>query len=178
MKLSGCQIARSGLELLTSLARSVDVKFSTIIFVIVAVASALSQVSGNEEAISGLRKSYPSVEWDTRSTAFADVTCDGKADTIVLGSDKSRVVVGVVSGARPNKAQVFSFPIGGNTQNAFCEIPTRIETSPLDCSSSESALPGCRPIDGCRGFAVIDNQCDPFNFYWDSSRKSLAWWRN
>jgi hypothetical protein len=28
------------------------------------------------------------------------------------------------------------------------------------------------------GFTVIDNACDPFNFYWDSSCKSLAWWRN
>jgi hypothetical protein len=178
LKLSGCQIARSGLELLTFLARSVDVKFFTIIFVIVAVTSALSQVSGNEGAISRLRKSYPSVDWNTRSTAVADVTCDGKPDTIVWGSDKKKVVIAVVSGARPNKAQVFSFPIGGNTQDAFCEIPTRIETSPLDCFSDKGALPGCESFEGCRAFSVMDNKCDPFNFYWDSSRKSLAWWRN
>jgi hypothetical protein len=140
--------------------------------------SASTQVSKTEVSVSELRKSYPAVKWNSKSATVADVTCDGKPDTVVLGSEKNDVVVGVVSGTPSYKTQVFSFPVKGGIQNGFCAFPTRIEISPLDCEAEGGALPGCKPVKACQAFTVIDNECDPFNFYWDSSRKTLAWWRN
>jgi hypothetical protein len=137
-----------------------------------------AQVSRTDVAVNSLRKSHPGVKWNTESATVADINCDGKPDSVILGSEKNNVVIGVVSGARPNRTQVFSFPLKEGTQDGFCAFPTRIETSALDCKSEGGALPGCKPIKACRAFAVIDDQCDPFNFYWDSSRHALAWWRN
>jgi len=142
------------------------------------LASATAQVSKTEVPVSELRKSHPTVKWNSKSATVADVTCDGKPDTVVLGSENNDVVIGIVSGVHSDKTQAFSFPVHGGTQNGFCAFPTRIEVSPRDCLSEGGPLPGCKPIKGCRAFTVIDNDCDPFNFYWDSSRKSFAWWRN
>ena len=139
-------------------------------------ASANKQLSKTDDMVSKLQKSHPEVSWNTKSAILADVTCDGKFDAVVLGSQKDTVVVGVVSGA-PDKAQLFLFPIRRDTQDGFCAVPKRIEASPLDCQTDEGPLPGCKPIKGCKEFSVIDDECDSFNFYWDSSRKSLAWWR-
>jgi hypothetical protein len=155
------------------------VKFlNLLIIAAVFVAPATAQVSNTDVAVSELQKSHPAVKWNSKSATVADVTCDGKPDTVILGSEKNNVVVGVVSGAHANKIQVFSFPVSRSAQDAFCAVPTRIEVSPLDCESEGGALPGCKPIKACRAFSVIDGECDPFNFYWDSSRKALAWWRN
>lgn len=142
--------------------------------IFLAVASA--QVS-RTEAISELRKTHPKVKWTNKSTT-ADVFCDAKPSTIVLGSEKNDVVIGVVSGTHPRKIQVLSFPIRPDTQDGFCAFPTRIETSTLDCETDDGDLPGCKPIKGCQAFQVIDDECDSFNFYWDSSRQSLGWWRH
>ncbi len=156
-----------------------NVKALTILLVAaIFVASASAQVSRTEVAVNELRKTHSAVKWNIESAIVADVTCDGKPDTVILGSEKNTVVVGVVSGAHTSKTQVFSFPVKAGTQDGFCAFPKRIETSPLDCETEGGALPGCKPIRACRAFTVIDDECDPFNFYWNSSRKSLAWWRN
>jgi len=141
------------------------------------LALATAQVS-NTDVLSELRKTHPTVKWISKPTLVADVLCDGRPDTVILGSEKNNVVVGVVSGARPHKTQVLSFPIGTATQDGFCAFPVRIETSPLICEPDIGPLPGCKPIKGCHSFTVIDDECDSFNFYWDSSRQSLAWWRH
>jgi hypothetical protein len=155
------------------------VKCATIFFVATTlVASVGAQASKTKPAVRELRKAHPTVNWNSKSAIVADVTCDGKPDTVVLGSDKNDVVIGVVSGDRPNKTEVLSFPVKAATQDGFCSFPTRIETSPLACQSDQGALPGCKPNEDCRAFTVVDDDCDPFNFYWDSSRKTLAWWRN
>jgi hypothetical protein len=151
-------------------------KLSLIAAVLVVPAS--TQVSTNDAALRTLRHSHPTVGWNAKSAIMADVDCDGKPDTIVFGSDKDKVAIGVVSGASPGKPQVFFFPKSSNAQGGFCASPVRIETSQLECESPVGALPGCKPLKECRAFSVIDDECDPFNFYWDSSRKSLAWWRN
>jgi hypothetical protein len=83
---------------------------------------------------------------------------------------KDRGTLSVLRVDDPEDAQLLRL-FGGSA-------PTRIETRPLDCKSDQGTLPGCKPIESCRELTVIDNDCDPFNFYWDSSRKSLAWWRN
>lgn len=138
--------------------------------------TAVAQVSSTD-ALNELRKTHPTVNWKIQPTAVADVLCEGKPGMVVLGSEKDNVVVGVVSGLRPHRTEVLRFPINSDTQDAFCAFPVRIETSPLDCEPDVGALPGCKVIKGCRAFRVTDDECDSFNFYWDSSRRALAWWR-
>jgi hypothetical protein len=156
------------------------VKFPKVFFVAaILVTFANPQVTKTDVAVSELQKAHPAVKWNSKAAIVADVTCDGKPDTtVVLGSEKNTVVVGVVSGEHSTKAQLLSFPIRRDTQDGFCTFPTRIEISPLDCDTEGGALPGCKPIKGCQAFTVIDDECDSFNFYWDSSRKSVAWWRH
>lgn len=129
-------------------------------------------------ALDVLRKTHPEVKWESTTAVVADVRCDGSKDTVMLGSQGTKAWVAVVPSTQSHKAQTFSFPIAGDRQNSFCSMPIRIVTKPLDCKSDRVTLPGCKPVKSCREFSVIDNDCDPFNFYWDSSRNSFAWWRN
>lgn len=145
--------------------------------VVVCVLLAVAKDSARD-AIAKLRRLQPIVNWNAKAATVVDVDCDGKPDTVVFGADGAKVYVGIVSARRASKPQVFSFPISSHTQDGFCAVPVRIESSPLECEASVGPLSGCKPIKKCRSFSVVDEDCDPFNFYWDSSRKSLAWWRN
>ena len=138
----------------------------------------VAQVSKSQLAVKNLAKLHPDVQWDPKSVAFADVNCDRKNETIVLGKQKNEAVIALVSGEHQEKTQLLSFPIGSATQDSFCAMPVRIEVSPLECEPDVGPLPGCRPVKGCQSFRVADDECDSFNFYWDSSRKTLGWWRH
>ena len=130
------------------------------------------------DALAKLKHEKPSINWKSQTAAVADVNCDAKPDTIIFGSDNATVYVGIVSGARGSKAEVLSFPINSHTQDGFCAAPVRITTYPLTCEAETGYLPGCKPVKKCQGFSVEDDECDPFNFYWDSNRKAFSWWRN
>src|SRR5215475_12764403 len=93
-------------------------------------------------AVNELRRLHPSANWSSTSATVADVTCDGRLDTIVLGSEKNTVVIGIVMGSHSQKTQVFSFPLKSGTQNGFCAPPNRIEVSPLECQSQQGPLEG------------------------------------
>ena len=75
--------------------------------------STSAQVSKTEVAVSGFRKSHQRFKWDSKSVTVADVTCDGKPDTVILGFEKNNVVVAVLAGAHANKTPGFSFPGAG-----------------------------------------------------------------
>jgi hypothetical protein len=151
---------------------------SSVAVFIVTVLLGLASAEVSTDAIAELQRIRPGVKWDEKSAVFADVFCEGKRGMIIFGSEKDVVVIGAVSGTRPFKTQVLSFPIRRDTQNGFCALPKRIEIFPLKCATDEGPLPGCKPARGCKEFSVMDEECDSFNFYWESSRKSLAWWRH
>jgi hypothetical protein len=67
--------------------------------------------SKTETAITILRKARPTTVWNARSAKSADVDCDGKPDTIVIGSEEGKVLVGVVWGAREKKPEVQEFGV-------------------------------------------------------------------
>jgi hypothetical protein len=90
------------------------------------------------------------------------VTCDGQSDTVVFGSEKSKVVVAVVPSGQSNKMQVFWFPIARDKQNGFCALPTGIRTAPLNCDTEGGPREGCKPAKGCQEFAVGDDGCHPY----------------
>jgi len=149
-----------------------------LVVVLILEVFATAQMSGSQAAASALRKSSPTVSWSVGSATTADVDCDGKPDTIMLGSEKGKVVVGVVWGSPAKPPQILVFPVSAATQDGFCSNPKTINVSPLDCQSNAGPLPGCRVAPACKAFSIPDNGCDAFNFYWDSSRGNLAWWRS
>lgn len=143
-------------------------------FLMFAIATAQAQ------GLSQLRA--PGVNWQTAKAMKADVTCDGKSDTIVFGTAKNSVWVGILPG-NGGKPQTMQFGLRSHSQDGFCAEPKRITTSPIDCAAAADGLgikhlPGCKPVKACRVFSVDDEECDPFNFYWDSRHKLVRWWRN
>ncbi len=156
------------------------VSFFLALALLVSAVAALDQPRPATSALKALRKAQPSVSWDEKTTVVADVTCDGSPDTLLMGYQPDKVWLGVVHGVKQNDAartETFSFSIGKHTQDSFCSMPIRIETAPIDCEAEEGALPGCKPVKGCREFSLADDSCDSFHFYWDSARKRLTWWR-
>jgi len=132
-------------------------------------------------AIKALEEAKHEVKWDAKTAVVADVTCDGVPDTLVVGYEKDGVWLGVVPGPNAGKSAKLTttrFSVGKQTQSSFCAVPVRIETDPIECEDEEfGALPGCKRIKGCLAFSLVDDSCDSFHFYWDSSRKKLTWWR-
>lgn len=117
------------------------------------------------------------VAWNFKKARFADVTCDGLTDTIVFGTGQNSVWVGVVPGGG-GRAEVLRFAAAGHSQDAFAGPPIRINIFPLSCFAEDEKdhLDGCKPVRKCKEFS-IDNEADPFNFYWDNRNKIIRWWR-
>jgi len=130
----------------------------------------------SSQKIATLQQFRPSTNWNSASAKVADVDCDAKPDTVTLGSEKGKVVIGVVWGAH-KQPQLFVFPIRRDKQDGFCVALKKIDVMPIDCESDGGSLPGCKVTKGCKAFSVSDGECDPFNFYWDATQKKLAWWR-
>lgn len=150
---------------------------AVLVVVLILGVFAIAQRSGSQTAVTALRKSNPGVSWQVSSSKMADVDCDGKPDTVMLGSEKGNVFVGIVWGSAAKQPQILVFPMNAARQDGFCSNPKTIDVLPLDCQSNNGPLPGCKVAPACKALSISDNDCDPFNFYWDSSRGSLAWWR-
>jgi hypothetical protein len=130
--------------------------------------------------IKALQAANPKVKWDTTRSSVADVTCDGKLDTVTVGYLDQTVWLGVVPSARantPSKAIIAKFAVGAHDRASFCAVPVRVLVYPIRCQNEAGALRGCKSVKGCAGFSLTDDECDAFHFYWDSSRKTLKWRR-
>jgi hypothetical protein len=141
----------------------------------------LPQAKPTNAALAALRASNPKVQWDAKSAVMADITCDGIKDVVVVGYDAESIWVALVPGLKSGKlatAIVQQFLVGAGAQSSICEKPVRIVVSPLDCEGNAGPLPGCKAVKGASGFGIYDDTCDHFEFYWDSERKALRWWRN
>lgn len=143
---------------------------------VVAVSAFAQSASPAKDAVHALQRSHPEIKWITDSVTLADVNCDGKPDTILLGSHRDLVAVGIVWGQGSEQTQVLTFALQTGSQDSFCARPTQIKISEQDCNTGEYSLPDCRPNPSCHDFSIIDHECDSFNFYWDSDHKRFAWW--
>ena len=150
----------------------------TALLIVLLEALAGAQTQSLKSAFVALERSSPFIQWNINSAKEGDVDCDGKPDTVMLGSKKNGVAVGIVWGSPAKKPEVLLFPIGSDAPDAFCSGPSSIHLSPIECQAETGPLPGCKMVQGCKEFSVTDDECDPFNFYWNSSRKALGWWRN
>ena len=120
------------------------------------------------------------IQWDLARAVTADVTCDGHPDILVLGyQGKSQVWLSVRQGniqGRPLMAPM-AFPVGTETDNAFCQTPVQIQSYPLECKGDNGPIPNCQPKADCQGFTLSDGACDGFHFYWNNQTGQLNWWR-
>ena len=66
-------------------------KARTLILSAILLPIAAAQVS-NTDALNDLRKTHPTVKWRSQPLAVADVLCEGKPGTVILGSEKDDVV--------------------------------------------------------------------------------------
>ncbi|TAK99077.1 MAG: hypothetical protein EPO08_17395 [Rhodospirillaceae bacterium] len=131
-------------------------------------------------AIRALEAEVPEATWDQKTAVKADVTCDGANDTLVLGSEKDTVWIGVVPGPGKTSAKLkplaWNFPISAGNQGSFCARPVRIVPYDHVCENDAYGKMGdCKPIKGCKDFAVVDDTCDSFNFYWNTDGKFSLW---
>src|SRR4051812_20216862 len=86
-------------------------------------------------ALGGLQAAKPKVNWDDKTAVSADVTCDGKVDTALIGYEEGFVWPGVIPGYAGDgraKPMTFRFTVGKDTQDSFCRVPVRIETSAIE----------------------------------------------
>lgn len=129
-------------------------------------------------------RTHPNVAWDDRLSAVADVTCDGRLDSVIVGRDANdKIWVGVAHGTsdwrgdRPST--VMSFPLGGGGQDAFCARPRVLSVQDRVCLNDEGQItPGCGRLTVCKVFSVSDEECDAFHFSWDDAKQQLIWERN
>lgn len=133
-----------------------------------------------QEAMASLQQVAPGAGWQAGLSTQVDVTCDGGSDFVVVAREADSVWLGVVPGRlgpASSKPITMRFAIGSARQDSFCASPVRIESYPIECEGDEEKLPGCKPVKGCSGFSVIDDECDSIHVYWDSDQKTLSWWR-
>jgi hypothetical protein len=127
--------------------------------------------SDPQAAFNSLRNASPAVRWSASSAKTADFDCDGKADTVMLGSEKDRAAVGIVWGDLRKDPQIL-------TLTGTSEQPRRIDTLPLDCKDEDSRiLAGCKITPACRTFIIRTDDTDALFFYWDASGKTLRRWQ-
>jgi len=157
---------------------------ATLLFLSVCLGpAAFGQNAIDPKILDALRKAAPGASWDDPLSAVADVACDGNQDTIVVGRRADVVWLGIVptaKGRNSRKPITMSWPIGHPIgENAFCAKPVHLDVYPLKCQSPDGSgdLPGCKPVKGCQGFSIYDEECDAFLFYWNSRKGSLALWR-
>jgi len=144
------------------------------------VAFGISTTVAQESPIEALKSEIP--KWNTKLSVKADLSCRGVGDTVVVGTSKDFVWIGIVYGQKdgdaPIKPYINFFPVTAGEQGALCAMPVRIQTSDHDCNNESGELPDCQPVKGCKDFSVIDDTCDPLNFYWNTKYRAMSWWRN
>tara|TARA_R110000868_G_scaffold47339_4_gene155371 strand:- start:1492 stop:1980 length:489 start_codon:yes stop_codon:yes gene_type:complete len=155
--------------------------FVCISLLLILSASKDEALSENSIVSENLNAAAPEASWDNALFDEFDVTCDGNPDAIAVSTADKTVWLGVVqnSNAQTSSATtIMRFSIGAESQNSFCARPLRIVSYPVVCEDEDiGVLPGCKPIKGCIAFSIADDECDSFNFYWNSEQNSLVWWR-
>src|SRR5689334_3304077 len=116
-----------------------------------------------DSLVSSLRSvAPPNVAWDTGKMVNADVTCDGRDDSVLVGYQGGSIWVGLVPGGRASGARrpvAVRFGIALDKPDASCSTPVRLERTPLVCRTSAGPLAGCKEAPGCFAFNVVDDVC-------------------
>lgn len=121
--------------------------------------------------------------WSQALVEQGDFLCDRSRATVAVATSSTSAWVAVIppqasrSGQRPLIDQI---PIRSQSQGGMCGAPIRISAYPHTCKGGDGNQPlaDCTPHTECADFAIEDDLCDPFNFYWSNTRHQLLIWRN
>jgi len=127
------------------------------------------------------KKSYPSINWDSKSIVSADSNCDSSEDRSLLGYDKNNAYLLVIFGPLSASSKHVALAIGlsGQASNYLCgsEAELSIENLVKPPEEEVGILEGYKESKVCKGLNVDDGKCDPFHFYWDHKNKEFSYWR-
>ena len=126
----------------------------------------------DNSAITALQSANAKVKWDKKNAIVADITGDGIVDTIAVGYTAEAVWLGLVPGSKSRRP---ANPLV--VELVMCRRLVHIALSPATCEGSVGRLLDCKVVKGAYEFAIIDDACDPYHFYWDTALKTLGWWR-
>mgnify|MGYP003454779018 FL=1 len=132
------------------------------------LASALSVVwasvgAANPAAVSGIVR--------------GDFDGDGILDSATLIQSERKIEISIDHGGSSAAAQVLEFGVDPSVQEAICQLPAKLTSTPQNCSPMDEPLPGCKLVPGAIGLTLSDGECDSIYLYWDHGASKMAWWR-
>lgn len=136
----------------------------------------------SNNVVSVLQAAKPTVNWVAATAKNADFTCDGKADTAIVGYEKPDVVwLGLVPSSNTNTTSIplfLKFFKGKQAQDSFCSVPITLKAVSLKCTDEDiGKLPGCKPVKECFEIVLSDDSCDSIHVYWNNNKRNISWWR-
>ncbi|MCE9633686.1 MAG: hypothetical protein K8Q92_05830 [Methylophilales bacterium] len=149
-----------------------------IVFILLVTGTCTSLHADETKAFNRLTKATPTVAWPKKAIEI-DIDCDGKKDYVFSAQTEKSVSVGVVLGNSKRKPESFTFDVNRDRQDAVCALPVRIEPEAQDFDPTEDIgeIPGFVRSKTCHAFALVNEECDSFHFYWNHSTKLIEWWR-
>ncbi|ABC83826.1 hypothetical protein [Anaeromyxobacter dehalogenans] len=161
--------------------------------IIACVALAGTPATRVAEAEKAIRARAPGVQW--RTPLVADVTFDGRADHVFLGSSGNTSSVGIVDGARGDRAWVLEFVHDPARASGLCGAPgdatialedPGIDLAELGCddASDDASCETARRTAaylrraaerGGKGIVLSAGDCDAVHVHFDGT--SFRWWR-
>ena len=132
-----------------------------------------------DQMLAYLKQAKPNVQWDAKSGVTANFDGSQKSGGAMLGYAGNKVTLAIQtgSGAKGRRFQYLDFSVGPGTQAAVCAAPAKLEVYPLDCTTEDGTLPGCKATARMSGLSIVDGECDSIHLYWSHSSKSMQWWR-
>jgi len=83
------------------------------IILLLCAVSSVGQPMSVASAVDILQRTHADVKCDSNTRQLLNGLCDGSKDRVILGSEKGKVWVAVVSGKQRQNDRILSFPIAG-----------------------------------------------------------------
>lgn len=132
-----------------------------------------------EQMVAYLQKAKPTVQWDANSGVIANFDGGQNTGGAVLGYAGNKVLLAIQTSSvgKSRRIQYLEFSVGPGSQAAICSAPAKLVVYPLECTTEDGALPGCKAAKGMSGLSVVDGECDSIHLYWSHSLHKMQWWR-
>lgn len=140
---------------------------------------ALTPVLGAEvtDFAKSLKSSHPGVRWEEKRLLKGDLTCRGRQDMALLGTQDSRVWVAILAGSvhkRPIVLQIDSALLAAQTTLS-------IESQDFEMGTGEPGdvgpLPGFKRSKTCKGLKLDDDRIDSVHIYWNRIEGRFQTWQ-
>lgn len=129
-----------------------------------------------------LRQASAEAAWDLEHALRVDLDGDGKADVVVQGRLKDRLLLAALTLplGMGSKAQVIPFTFDPKRVTGLCTDKPLLEPESLDFDPEKTPvgeLPGFQRSRTAQGVKVVHSACAPYHLYWDRQARDLKYWR-